>query len=246
MRGVKCVGGQDCHRNRMPRFERDCNVGPCSPVSTTTKHLPTSTKGPPSEINNDIGRGAGQNDVDTRDPYRSKTDRRPPPKRNLYSPDNEVNKVYGQTRGNTNVKTRPDQTTLDNGDKSVEDAPTDTSIMSTPFRFLTKWLGLGEADQTNEKEERSQDPEEKQNLDASGKHATRQHKWVYASPVWGDVRFILKNLFYFCFILFYFICIPHNPNTLPGILFYHFLFTMILYPHVSQSEHILMGTKLFG
>ena len=38
---------------------------------------------------------------------------------------------------------------------------------------------------------------------------------------------------------------PHNPNTVPGNLFYNLLFTVIHYsnPHVSQPKHILMGTK---
>ena len=39
---------------------------------------------------------------------------------------------------------------------------------------------------------------------------------------------------------------PHTPNTLPSNLRYHFLLQWFRNPHVSQSEHILMGTKLFG
>ena len=37
---------------------------------------------------------------------------------------------------------------------------------------------------------------------------------------------------------------PHNPNTVPGNLFYRFLSTDSVI-HVSQSEHI-MGTRLFS
>ena len=54
---------------------------------------------------------------------------------------------------------------------------------------------------------------------------------------------VQSDLVYPCFLIH----IPHNPNTLPGTPFYIiFYLQRFSNPHISQTEHILMGTELFG
>ena len=70
----------------------------------------------------------------------------------------------------------------------------------------------------------------------------------YTGAYWRNSKLCISLLYYSqtSLIRDSLIRMPHNPNTLPGNLFYFLYDSVIRHPDVSRSEHILMGTKVFG
>lgn len=190
-RDVRCVAGEHCPQSKRPPTERPCkNIRLCPTTTTTTT---TSTLPPPPTTSgtlmttlyhhpqadgikqshnthwNSINKNKNKLDDDNSHEGISDGDVKL----------NQDDQGRGETGGiigpeNQNVK------------EKTEAPPTESSMMSTPFKIISSWLGFGEGGSQEE----------------TGGHKGSELeesfsgcRWMYATKTWSEVRLETMHFF---------------------------------------------------